>query len=621
MILLAILYYNYRVSRSLALSDAQNDAKHLTELTVARIENVLQDVETVSLTLANVIENRDSVFFIGTRQVVKNILVKNPIIYGASVAFAPSVRGRDTLYFAPYLHTTGDSVVFKNLAEDSYRYTEKEWYVKARDEGRGVWSEPYFDEGGGEVLMATYSVPFYRIRGGEKRFAGVVTADLSMEALQNLIRGIQFYDSGEGMLISSEGNIVSWPGITVEQKRVFNVFDLPGESLEMRALLQSMAEGEQGITSLRGIAKDLNEHRWVSYAPVPAPGWSLGIMFDEDELYHGLHRLSLELAAIGLLGFLLLGIMIFVISRRFVKPVEKLASATRKIGQGDLDFQIPFFRSQDEIAELGQSFQSMQRELKDYIRNLRETTAQKEKMESELAIAAGIQQQMLPREGAIAGRNELVIQGLLKPARQIGGDLYDFQMEGDHLYFTIGDVSGKGIPAALFMAKTLTLFRAKVSKLLEPVAIASEINNDLGQNNDQAMFVTCFIGKLNIKTGKLIYTNAGHNPPLITGRGESPEFLNAVSGLPLGSMPDTEYRQELLQIQPEYKIILYTDGITEAENLTKDLFGSKRLEGIVKDYSSRSIQELCSFIATSVNEFTGGAEQSDDITILGLEYK
>ncbi len=422
-------------------------------------------------------------------------------------------------------------------------------------------------------------------------------------------------------MISSKGNVVSWPGIPADGRQVINVFDLPEETKETDALLQRMVSGDQGILSLRGIARESNEHRWVSFAPVPAVGWSLGIMFDEDELYTGLYRLSLELAAIGLLGFLLLGFLIFVISRRFVKPVEKLASATRKIGQGDLDFQIPSFRSQDEIAELGQSFKSMQRELKVYIRNLRETTAQKEKMESELAIAAGIQQQMLPGSEALAGQDKVQLQGILKPARQIGGDLYDYQLEGDQLYFAIGDVAGKGIPAALFMAKTLTLFRAKVSKLLEPDAIASEINNDLGQNNDQSMFVTCFIGKLDIRNGKLIYTNAGHNPPLITGDSGKPDYMGGISGLPLGTMPDMDYSQETLQMKHSQKIILYTDGITEAENMTQDLYGSKRLEDLVKEYSTRSVHELCNLIASSVEDYSGDADQSDDITILSLEYK
>jgi len=148
-ILFVLLYYNYAVSRDLVLKDAQNDAKKLTELTASRIENVLQNVENIPKNLASVIENRDTIRFIGTRKIIENVLLKNPLIYGASIAFSPRIEGFDTLYFAPYLFVTGDSVTYKDLASDDYNYTLKPWFIDARYLGKGRWSEPYYDEGGG----------------------------------------------------------------------------------------------------------------------------------------------------------------------------------------------------------------------------------------------------------------------------------------------------------------------------------------------------------------------------------------------------------------------------------------------------------------------------------------
>jgi sigma-B regulation protein RsbU (phosphoserine phosphatase) len=312
--------------------------------------------------------------------------------------------------------------------------------------------------------------------------------------------------------------------------------------------------------------------------------------------------------------------LIFYISGRFVKPIEKLAFATRKIGAGEFDFQIPSFKANDEISQLGRSFNIMQVQLKEYIQNLKETTAQKERMESELEIASDIQQQMLPQAGKIPGWEEISFYGLLKPARQVGGDLYDFVVRDEYLYFAIGDVSGKGIPAALFMAKTLTLFRAKVSGGLEPAEIAAQINRDLELYNQQAMFVTFIIGKLNMNTGALVYTNAGHNLPFLLKPGHAPETLQGTHGIPLGSLPDVSYRHDELNLKPGEKIVLYTDGITEAVNTKNELYGETSLFELLSNYGSRPPKEIAGLILSEVKTFAGGAEQADDITMLILEF-
>ena len=322
-ILFALLYYNYMISRNLLLNDAKKDAQNLTDLTVARIENTLQKVEGLPLNLASVIENRDTILLIKAREVIEEVLVDHPLVYGASISFAPRIENGDTTYFAPYLYSSGDSIVFKDLAMDEYKYTQKPWYVNARDKGKSVWSEPYFDKGGGDAMMATFSVPFYRKHGSKKYFAGVVTADISLEGLQDLIKGIQFFDSGFGFLISSQGNIVTWRKFDVlDSTIVHNVFEKE-LSKEGQQLMIRMVNGEKGIVSLDGIGEKLNQHNWVSFAHVPDVDWSLGIIFHEDELYKGLDNLYAELMGIGLFGFLVMGLMIFIISRRFVKPIEK----------------------------------------------------------------------------------------------------------------------------------------------------------------------------------------------------------------------------------------------------------------------------------------------------------
>jgi sigma-B regulation protein RsbU (phosphoserine phosphatase) len=619
-ILIALLYYNYVISRDLVLKDAKADALNLTALTVARIESVLSDVENIPVNIVSVIENRENVLRSGSGKVIKEMMHAHPYLYGMSIAFAPVAEGADTIFFAPYFYRAGDTIISKDLAAGNYRYADKPWYTGVRDSGTDAWSEPYFDEGGGEVLMATYSVPFYLQRNGERVFSGVVTADISLAGLQSLIQGIQFYESGFGFLISSRGNIVTWPGIdSVEHKHTYNIFE-EVNSPEMVAVFHRMTAGESDIIPLRGMGTTANRERWISFARVPSANWSLGILFHERELYAGIYDLSARLAIIGLAGFVIIGMMIFVIARRFVRPIDKLAHATRRIGSGEFDFEMPALSSHGEIAQLANSFSLMQVELKEYIRNLRDETARVEKMESELQIASRIQQQMLPVRKPVPGREQTDYFGILRPARQIGGDFYDFLAVDGHMYIAIGDVSGKGIPAALFMAKAITLMRAKAASGKHPQQIAAEMSRDLEQYNEQSMFVTLFLGKLDIDSGEIQYTNAGHNPPYLVKNDGAILLIDEVHGLPPGSFMQESYGSGIVCMHPGDKIVLYTDGVTEANNMQGELYGNQRLMQVLNDHGSESPEGLAGTILSGLDAFAGEAEQADDITLFVLEY-
>ena len=619
-VLFALLYYNYIISRNLALDDAKSDVQKLTELTIARIENILIPVQNIPENIVSIVENTDTIERLGLRSVLEKIILKDELIYGAAIAMAPQISDGDTLYNAPYLYAVNDSLILKNLAGEGYNYTAQAWYRLPKELGRAVWTEPYFDEGGGGIMMATYAVPMYLKKDAHKHFAGVITADISLHSLQQIVNSIQFFATGSAFLISSSGNIITHPLIQEgDSLVVHNIFDMK-HSAEMQSVLREMLKGEAGIMPLRGIGTEQRQNDWISFGSLSPSGWSLAVIFHEDELYRSIHNLYLKLIGIGIIGFIIIAVLIFVISRRFVKPIEKLAFATRKIGAGEFDFQIPSFGSKDEISQLGDSFRMMQQELKDYIVNLKETTAQKEKMESELQIASSIQQQMLPAKRTIPGGENLDYFGILRPARSVGGDLYDFVPEGEYLYIAIGDVSGKGIPAALFMAKTLTLFRAKLSGGKNPGLIAAEINRDLEQYNEQSMFVTFFIGKLHMKTGELQYTNAGHNLPFILRSGGDSMMLKGTHGLPLGSFSEQEYGTDTVVLSQKDKLVMFTDGIPEAVNMKNEPFGEDRLMDVLIKYSGRKPDELARLLLAEVDAFASGTDQFDDITLFIIEF-
>lgn len=616
-----MLYSNYRVSRDLVLDNAARDVKNLTQLTINQIDNVFENIENIPEDFALRLENPD-VQRVDEKKTLMSLIERIKLLYGSSVAYEPFFNGTDTVYHAPYLYRQGDSIIFKNLARDTYKYHLQDWYTIPKKLNRPVWSEPYFDEGGGERLMVTYSVPFYKVENGKRVFNGVVTADLSLRHLQKLISSIQFYESGYAMLITEKGVVVTHPRIDYRtEESVTNIIQIV-EDEKLLAVFDRMMKGETDFLPLEDVVINNEIVRdWISFAPIPSTGWSVAILFDERDIYAGLHSLMLKLAILGIGGLLALALIIIQGARKVTKPLKLLAKATKEIGAGNLESEVPEINTNDEVAEMGLSIKSMQQDLISYIENLKKTTAEKEQIESEIKIASQIQMSMLPQEiPSPHSINNYGIQGYLHPAKEVGGDFYDFMITGNKLYFAIGDVSGKGVPAALFMAKAITLFRAKAEKNLKVNKIAFEMNNDLSKYNENAMFVTFFIGELDYKHGTIEYCNAGHNPPYIhKGSSERLETMEMAHGLPLGLMPDKDYGMGKIPLTDASRLFMFTDGITEAENSKKELFGDDRLKELLLRYPGENSEQLIKILLEEIHSFVGDAEQSDDITLLLLK--
>ncbi len=618
-IMVIMMYYNYRVSRDLVLDNASRDVKNLTHSTINQIDNVFESIENIPEEFARLLENPE-IQRIDAKKSLMALIERVKLLYGSSVAWEPAVVGKDTIYNAPYMYRQGDSILFKNLSQDAYKYHLQDWYTIPKKLNKPVWSEPYFDQGGGDRLMVTYSVPFYKMEGGKKIFNGVVTADLSLRHLQELISSIQFYEKGYALLITEKGKIVTHPDIDYrEDKSVINMLDYVKDE-KMLGIIKRMMKGENDFVSLDGIVfKEKVHPDWMSFAPIPSTGWSVAILFDESDIYAGLHDLMLKLIIIGIGGLLALALIIVLRSRKITKPLKLLAEATKELGAGNLDKELPEINTGDEVAEMGSSIKSMQQDLITYIENLKKTTAEKEQIESEIKIASQIQMSMLPQEAPLPALiNNYAVKGYLHPAKEVGGDFYDFIIAGSKLYFAIGDVSGKGVPAALFMAKAITLFRAKAEKNLEVNRIAFEMNNDLSKYNERAMFVTFFIGMLNHQTGQLEYCNAGHNPPYIQDGSKPVEALQMAHGLPLGLMSDKSYGNDEIKIADTSRIIMFTDGVTEAENSKQDLYGEERLLELLKKQPDTNNEQLIKLLLEDLQSFVGDADQSDDITLLIL---
>ena len=616
LIFFLIFGYNYLFSRRIIIKNVEKNARNLAHATVNRIDTVLHSVEKVPKSLAYFLENTS---YAGGELIdlLRSVIENNPEIYGATIAFEPYAYSRNSLYFAPYFYKGKGKIEFKYIP---YEYFYWDWYQIPKELNRPAWTEPYYDVGAGNIIMSTYSVPFYKTVLGERKLMGVVTADISLSWLQEIVASIKIAQTGYGFLVSKNGTVVTHPNEhLIMNETIFSIAEARGDA-RLREIGREMIKGKYGFVPFSSILT--GKKCWMVYAPLSSSGWSLGVLFPQDELMEDITRLNRTVLFLGLAGFLFLLVVIVLIAESITRPLRTLAGATKDIATGNLDIQLPLIKSRDEVGKLAESFNYMRTSLKEYIKELTETTAAKERIESELNIAHDIQMGILHKVfPPFPDRSEFDLYATLEPAREVGGDLYDFFfMDNDHLCFTVGDVSGKGVPASLFMAITMTLIKTKATRGLTPEKVLSRVNEDLSLDNPSLMFVTVFLGILNVRTGEMVYCNGGHNPPYIVHNNGDIKPLETTNGMALGVVEDFSYKSKKIVLQKGDTIFLYTDGVTEAMNEKEELFSEERLKKEINVLKDKPIQEVVAGIMQKTKAFSQGVPQSDDITMMILRY-
>jgi len=451
LIFLAAFGYDYYVSRNLVMHNIREESWQLAAGAINKIEAVLGSADRAARVMAKNLDDRE----VATDRiltVLEKMVAGTPEIYGSTVAFEPYGHNNRSYFFAPYYCKDKKGLKLSYLGK-GYNYFLMDWYMIPREMGRPVWSEPYYDEGGGNIVMTTFSAPFYKTAGGERKFAGVVTADISLEWLQDIISGLSISKSGYAFLISENGVFVSHPRREwIMRESIFSIAEAQNDP-ELRNTGRDMVRGASGFIPMKSYFT--GKKAWMYYAPLTSTNWSMGLVIPEDELFSGLQSLNRTAFFIAAAGICLLVVIIIYISHTITMPLRRLAAAATEISRGSLDTPLPLPASRDEVGELISSFENMRSSLKEYIADLRETTAAKERMESELKIGRTIQMSFLPQVfPPFPERPEFDLFAKLEPAREVGGDLYGFSLVDENtLLFSIGDVSGKGVPAALFMAR------------------------------------------------------------------------------------------------------------------------------------------------------------------------
>ena len=309
---------------------------------------------------------------------------------------------------------------------------------------------------------------------------------------------------------------------------------------------------------------------------------------------------------------------------KFVKPVALITSETSHFAEhkGHISDMLKKIKGKDELGVLARAVEKMSVDMNKYIDDLTHTTAEKERLSAELDVATQIQANMLPRIfPPYKDHPELELFASMEPAKEVGGDFYDFFMvDDDHFALAVGDVSGKGVPAALFMVITKTLIKNSILQGLGPAAVFERVNNELCEGNDAGLFVTCWMGILSLSTGKLVFVNAGHTFPILC-HADKADFLESKPNLMLAGMVGTAYTEHSVSLTKGDRLFVYTDGVTEATNAKNELYGEERLINYIRGMSASDIQERLTKIRTDIDTFVDGVPQFDDITMLELSLK
>jgi len=544
-------------------------------------------------------------------------LLAEPQIFGICVALESPAEAGGSVPLAPYVCRTVDGQGLRSMDVTSvdYDYTRSDWYLLPKLLGGPAWTDPYFDEGVGRILMCTYSVPLLR----DDDFQGVVTADVSLDLIRHLVSQTG-YRGEYRFVISRAGTFVYHPNDSfILAESIFSLaewYDVPA----LADLGQAMIHGQQGVVRIPDY--ETGRPKWCAFADVPSAGWSLAAMIPEKEVLapvrDQLHRqLCIFVAGLGLI----LALVVFA-SRWVTEPLRCIAEGARKVAQGNLQVQVQVqgIHRGDEIGQFAATFNQMVVDLKANIEaTIRETNA-RQTLERELQVARQIQTSLLPRQRPpFPNRHEFSLYADNKPAHFIAGDFFDFWLLDDqHLAVVIADVSGKGVPAAMFMAVTRTTLRNVSGPDTAPREVLTTANRLIAADNEEMMFATIFYGHYHIQTGELVFANAGHNwPYLIRGDGRL-EPLGPSTGPMLGVFPEAEYGEALATLDPGELVLLYTDGVTEAYDHNNQFFGEVGLTALLAKVRDQSVEAICRAIVEEVDKHRHH-EGQDDVTLVALQ--
>ncbi|MBR4352191.1 MAG: SpoIIE family protein phosphatase [Bacteroidales bacterium] len=619
LVLLASLGFMFSQSKKSVRQEALNRAEQVLDNTVQRVTNVLDRVEVATDNMdwlpVRHLKTPDSMFVYSRR-----ILENNPELNGCSISFEPYYFPGKGKYFSAYSLNQDGEILTEQEGGPHYEYFTFDWYQMAKLLDEPCWTEPYFDFNPdgfySQEMIASYCKP---LKDAQGRYIGTISVDLPLGWLSETIAAVKPYPNSYSIMIGRGGTFFVHPDSTKLFYQTIFTETLEREDPDRTALGKAMQAGEEGMKQM---VID-GQNCYVFYKPLGTTNWSMGLVCPEKDILSGYKRLQQAVLIIVVLGLLLMLDLISRVIRNELEPLSELNRQAKTIAAGHFQEELVDEGRIDEIGQLNRSFAGMQHSLINYIDELKQTTAQKASIEHELKVASDIQMAMVPRKfPAFPERDDIDLFAAMVPAKEVGGDLYDYFILDEQLYFCIGDVSGKGIPASLLMAVTRNLFRIIAQQGHTPESIAMQINSVLSRDNEQGMFVTMFIGQIDLKDGVLRYCNCGHNPPVIVRKDGKAEFIPVkYTNRPLGVWEEGGFQGETLGCIRGELLLCYTDGLNEAENMKQELLGNDTVIRLMTECARMSAEEVIRKLELEVERHRAGAIPNDDLTLLCLRLR
>ena len=555
--LVAVLQYTY--TRNLLIKEEERITRMELTMESDVILNTLKEAELSmrenEWSVQKSLAHPDSLF-----GAVGRMIRSNPSVAGACIAVLPDYYPEKGRLFEPYAHKEGGRIVVDQIAGPDHDYTLGPDFQRALREEIDFWSDPYAYGTDPVQQLTTYTYPIWDRSG---RLAAICGLDIDLTWLSDTLNVHPYYPSSFGFMLTRNGRLVAGP----REERVSPQTMAYVADLVMDPTVDRTIRGRHRVNCIEFRDPVNREWAYLDFRALPrSPGWIVAEVSYRDEVLAPVRSMMWRILLMALAG---LAFVIFIIER---------------------------------FARVG--------------KRLWESDVKQARIESELRIARRIQEEMLPK--SLLDRADLAVQGFLAPAKEVGGDLFDYFVRDEKLFFCIGDVCGKGIPAAMVMAVAHSLLRQLCEQEEDPACIVGKLNGEACRNNESGVFLTLFLGVLDLTSGRLRYCNAGHEHPLFIR--DTVEELPALANVPVGAFNDFEYRGQETDVAPGAVLFLFTDGVSEAMDINRQQYGRKRLRAFLSG-CSRQPDALVHAVGDSVRTFVGTAGQSDDITMLAIRYR
>ncbi|SEP11854.1 sigma-B regulation protein RsbU (phosphoserine phosphatase) [Luteibacter sp. UNC138MFCol5.1] len=588
-------------TREQMLAQTEQEASAVSGWAATRIQGRLDAVARVARVLAGVLKTRRD----EAPALIRDTLAVNPEIVDITAAFIPHNGAAREADAAMARRAPDGALSMGSRLADPETYWTAPWFVRGLNCEHGCWQSPFHMAGRNDTLVG-YSVA---IPGSTTSVAGVADVTISLGWLQQLLGELNKPDHAAAFVVDADGMFLAHDWTSYVGTRGSKPF------------VAALKEHRNPVRITPEMGGRVSEPVWVYLVPIAGTTWTAGLTMPEREVLADLRRTYYVDILLGLAALAGVSLIALVITRRMMAPLGILSDRAEDVARGELDFALPDVRRKDEVGRLTRAFDQMRRQLAGHIDSAKQLAREQERMASELDIARQIQLALIPEAHWLADDGRVELHAVLRPASAVGGDLYTyFALGAKHICVMVGDVSDKGIPAALFMARTITLARTIATHARSPSDILGALNRELCKGNDTCMFVTLLCGVLETETGLLTLASAGHEQPVLHAGG-SALFVDVETGPALGLDRDARYPVRVLTLLGGDTVLMYTDGVSEAHAASQKLFGSHAiLDSVARLQDGATPEAYVEQVLGDVDAYVAGAPAYDDIALLALTW-